>query len=244
MNISFEAFSKHLRASFAQNNLTEFATEGLAKCFYDFTDILLEANARFNLTAIREPEDVIVRHYADCLLAQHCFPRGATVMDIGCGGGFPTFPLAIARPDLSILAVDSTQKKIDFVADAARKMGLSNVKALCARAESEEMRRYREKFDVVTSRAMANMRILAELALPYVKIGGEMVALKGLRGKEELEEASKAIPVLGGGGVRDCELALQTPNGPETRHLIVVAKTKETPKQYPRNYSAITKKPL
>ena len=165
-------------------------------------------------------------------------------MDIGCGGGFPTFPLAIARPDLSILAVDSTQKKIDFVADVAGKMGLSNVAVLCARAESEEMRKYREKIDVVTSRAMANMRILAELSLPYVKIGGRLVALKGLRGKEELKESAKAISILGGGNVRDLALDLQTPDGPESRHLIVITKEKPTPKQYPRNYSAITKKPL
>ena len=244
MNISFEEFFKRLKGSFAQNGLSEFATDEIARCFYEFTDILLEANARFNLTAIRDPKDVIVRHYADCLLAQHCFPAGATVMDIGCGGGFPTFPLAIARPDLSILAVDSTQKKIDFVVDAAKKLGLSNVKAFCARAESEEMRPYREKMDVVTSRAMANMRVLSELTLPYVRVGGKMIALKGLRGKEELDEAKGAISVLGGTVENDLALELQTSDGVESRHLIVITKNKSTPKQYPRNYSVITKKPL
>ncbi len=244
MDISFEDFYEHLRSSFATNGLDRFATEDLASLFYSFTDILMNANAKFNLTAIRDPRDVIVRHYADCLLAERHFPKGETVMDIGCGGGFPTFPLAIARPDLSILAVDSTQKKIDFVAEAAKTLRLTNVKAICARAESEEMRKYREGFDVVTSRAMANMRVLSELALPYVKIGGRMVALKGLRGTEELEEAKNAISVLGGGAIQDDALELQTPNGAESRHLIVVDKTRATPRQYPRNYSAITKKPL
>jgi 16S rRNA (guanine527-N7)-methyltransferase len=244
MNISFEDFYMHLCECFSKNNLTRFSGKELARQFYDFTDILMEANARFNLTAIRDPEDVIVRHYADCLLAERYFSEGAAVMDIGCGGGFPTFPLAIVRPDLKILAVDSTQKKIDFVAETAKKMGLFNVEALCARAESKEMQKQRERFDVVTSRAMANMRILSELALPYVKVGGKMVALKGLRGKEELEEAKAALSTLGGGDVRVDALELQTPDGAESRHLIVVSKTKPTPDRFPRNYSLITKKPL
>lgn len=229
---------------FEQNSLERFCGSEVAQRFAEFTELLLDANEKFNLTAIKTLPDVIAKHYADCLLAEPFFPKGATVLDIGCGGGFPTFPLAIARPDLKITAVDSTQKKIDFVAAAANTLGLSNVTALCARAEAPEMRRFRERFDVVTSRAMARMSILLELALPFAKIGGTVVALKGSQGAEELAEARQGVSLLGGELLEDRSCALFAPGGEESRHLLVLSKKKQTPGLYPRQYHAILKKPL
>lgn len=242
--MELQAFTSTFCEIFEKNGLKRFCTPEIIEKFAVFTDIFLEANTRFNLTAIKEIPDVIAKHYADCLLAEPLFPLGASVMDIGCGGGFPTFPLAIARPDLSITAVDSTQKKITFVAETAEKLGLFNVKAICARAESEELRSYREQFDAVTSRAMARTSVLAELALPFAKVGGRVVALKGAQGMEELAEAERALKILGAIAEAPCSTTLKTQDLEESRHILLLSKQKPTPKQYPRQYAAILKKPL
>ena len=228
-----------------KNKLSRFCTIAYAEPFYQFTRLLMEENSHTNLTAIRELPDIIAKHYADCLLAEEFFPQNATVIDVGCGGGFPTIPLAIVRPDLRITAVDSTLKKINFVEKAAKFLTLNNVKPLCARAESDEMQAYREKFDVATSRAMARMSVLTELTLPFLKIDGQLIALKGAQGSVELQEASNAIKILGGNtSATDKECTLLTETDTESRHILIVQKTSATPKQYPRHYSTITKKSL
>lgn len=242
--INKSEFDRLFHEIFLKNQLERFCAEEIAGRFLSFTEILLEANEKFNLTAIKALPDVIAKHYADCLLAEECFPAGATVLDVGCGGGFPTFPLAIARPDLRITALDSTQKKIDFVSFAAKELGLSNVTAICARAEAPELQKYREAFDVVTSRAMARMSILSELTLPFLRVNGRLIALKGVQGKEELAEAANGIGILGGEIVEDRFCSLKTQEAEESRHLLVVVKKKQTPKTYPRQYAAILKKPL
>ena len=236
-------FESLYRKIFISNGLDRFCNPTLIEQFYSFTGIFLEANQHLNLTAIRDVPNVIAKHYVDCLLAEPYFPTGATVLDVGCGGGFPTFPLAIARPDLKITALDSTLKKINFVNSTAQSLGLHNVHGICARAEDTEMRKYRESFDVVTSRAVANLRILTEITLPFVKPGGQMIALKGSKGKEELEEAQKSIELLGGRASALHEMSLQVGYA-ESRCLILISKMKRTTEQYPRQYSAIVKKPL
>ena len=240
----FTSFYDQYCFLFKKNSLERFCGQETARKFYDFTNLLTEENSHTNLTAIREIPDIIAKHYADCLLAEPFFPQSATVIDVGCGGGFPTIPLAIVRPDLKITAVDSTAKKVNFVQKAVDSMGLSNVSPVCARAESPEMQKFREHFDVATSRAMAAMPILAELTLPFIKKDGVLVAMKGAQGSRELQEATRAISLLGGKAVSDQEATLKTAAEIETRHIITVTKEKATPKQYPRNYSAITKKPL
>lgn len=236
------AFSVLLCEVFEKNGLSRFCTQHNIRSFYRLTELLLEANARVNLTAIREIPDIVAKHYADCLLAEPYFPIGANVLDVGCGGGFPTFPLAIVRSDLHITAMDSTQKKIDFVKYAADRLCLGQVSSVCARAETAKQ--LFSSFDVVTSRAMAKMNCLCELTLPFAKPGGALVALKGARGAEELAEAGKAIQILGGGEPTDAEMRLNTHEGTELRHILVVPKIKQTPAAYPRNYATILKKPL
>ena len=240
----FSSFYNMYCTLFEKNKLSRFCTIAYAEPFYQFTRLLMEENSHTNLTAIREFPDIIAKHYADCLLAEKFFPQNATVIDVGCGGGFPAIPLAIVRPDLRITAVDSTLKKINFVEKATKFLNLNNVTPLCARAESEEMQVYRQKFDIATSRAMARMSVLTELTLPFLKIDGQLIALKGAQGAAELEEARNAIKILGGADTSDNEFTLYTETGEESRHILVVQKKSDTPKQYPRHYSTITKKPL
>ena len=242
--LDFTSFCEQYHSIFDKNNLQHLCTEEIISKFYAFTTLLIEENSHTNLTAIRETPDIIAKHYADCLLAESFFPKNASVMDVGCGGGFPTIPLAIARPDLSITAIDSTQKKINFVQKSTAALGLQNIIAVCTRAEATELRKHREQFDVVTSRAMARTSILTELILPFAKPEGVMIALKGAQGSTELQEAENAITLLGGKTELDKEISLATATETESRHILIIRKKKKSPDQYPRNYSLITKKPL
>ncbi len=237
-------FQALFRDIFKKNGLTRFCDCKIIDAFARFTDLLQEENAHTNLTAIRDLPGMIAKHYADCLLAEPFFPKNATVLDVGCGGGFPTIPLAIARPDLHITAIDSTAKKIRFVEKAASALSLSNVKPICARIEAPELRVLREQFDIVTSRAMARTNALCELLLPFVKIGGQMVVLKGSQGTAELAEALRCIQLLGAKPEQDFACSLKTTSDPEERHILLLAKEKTSPPLYPRVYATILKKPL
>lgn len=213
--------------------------------FYEFTLYLTEVNAHTNLTAIRSVPDIITKHYVDSLLASEFISEGARVLDLGCGPGFPSIPLAIARPDLTIVALDSTEKKIRFVTESVQKTGLLNLSAVAGRAEDLEIRKSLGSFDVVTSRAVARLNVLCELCLPYAKIGGMLLALKASKAEEELSEAKNAIKALGGGTaiLHNRELRMSVGTG-EPRALIEVPKIGTTPSKYPRSYAAILKKPL
>lgn len=229
---------------FAQNGLECYATREMSERFYDLTLLLTEANAKINLSAIREIPDIIAKHYADCLLAADFFPIGASVLDVGCGGGFPTLPLSIARPDLTVTGMDSTEKKVRFVRETAQKMGLLNVRTLVGRAETLAVTQMRASFDAVTSRAVSRLCILIELTFPFLKVDGRLVALKGAQGAEELMEARRGISKLGGEHVVLTEKTLRFGEMSEERCIITAKKTKPTPNEYPRAYATITKKPL
>ena len=155
----------------AQNNLQSL-TDTQIEHFYHFTNYLLEINAHTNLTAIRDIPSIIYKHYVDSLMVSHLLPQGARVLDIGCGPGFPSIPLAITRPDLKIIALDSTSKKIDFVSGAIQLLKLQNISGYAGRAEEIATRSKLQKFDFVVSRAVARLNILCELSLPYLKNGG------------------------------------------------------------------------
>ncbi len=242
--MEFTTFS-HFFASAATKNDILVPNEMQMQQFYRFTEHLLEVNAHTNLTAIREPIDIIDKHYIDSLLAMHLIPEGARVLDLGCGPGFPSIPLAIMRPDLEITALDSTSKKIDFVQKSAEILQLSNLKGVSGRAEDAKLRKELGKYDVVVSRAVARLNILCELCLPYLRVGGILVALKGAKHDEELSEASSAIQILGGETIKiDRKDLITTDNQAETRGIIVIQLKQESPKQYPRAYATILKKPL
>ena len=242
--MDFSTFSQIFHAAANKNGI--FApSEAQMQQFYKFTEYLSEVNAHTNLTAIRDPIGIVDKHYIDSLLATNLIPEGARVLDLGCGPGFPSTPLAIMRPDLKITALDSTAKKIDFVQKSTEILQLSNLKAISGRAEDLKLRKTLGKYDVVVSRAVSRLNILCELCLPYLKVGGTLIALKGAKFEEELTEAANAIKVLGGEVIKIEQKQLATAeNTTETRGMIVIQLKKEPPPQYPRAYAAILKKPL
>jgi 16S rRNA (guanine(527)-N(7))-methyltransferase RsmG len=207
---------------------------------------MLTVGEQFNLTAIREPSRVILLHYIDSLAGAKFFPEGASVIDVGCGAGFPTLPLAILRPDLRITALDSTAKRVNYVADTAKLLGLTNVTPLVARAEDAARdHALREGFDCATARAVAALPVLSELCLPFVKVGGLFVAMKGRGGKEELAQSKNAIFLLGGKAESITDTPILSPDGETFEHTTVLIRKKTmTGAKYPRAYAKIVKAPL
>lgn len=240
--MNLQDFSRIL-LEYCEKNKISPLSEAQIETFWRFTEHLMTVNETTNLTAIRNIPDVITKHYVDSLTVSAMIPKGARVLDLGCGPGFPSIPLAIARPDLTICALDSTDKKIRFLNESAESLGLSNLKGYSGRAEDVKIRNLLKQFDVVVSRAVARMNVLSELCMPYVKIGCKLIAMKGAKGDEELAEAQNAIKTLGG-TAKNISFDLITDESAEARCLIEVFKTKETPGIYPRQYSAIVKKPL
>ena len=238
-------FSEKLTAVCDAQGLGSLITPDRAEAFYTLYRFLLEENEKYNLTAITDPDKIILNHYADCVAMASRLKKGANIIDVGCGAGFPSLPLAIVRPDLKILAVDSTAKRINYVNESARLLGLDNLTAEVMRAEDGGKNpAYREKFDYATARAVAEMRILTELCLPFVKVGGQMVAMKGKNAEFELSSAKKAIATLGGRNTVCENITLKGEGETLTHPLIIIDKKERTPQNLPRPYAQISKKPL
>ena len=231
---------------FRKNDLESYINEETVEKFRALTEIMLETNQNMNITAITDVEKIIPLHYADCVKAAAYIPMNAKVLDVGCGGGYPILPLAIVRPDLQITGLDSTEKKILYVQKTANQLGLEeNVSTVSARAEDlAKLPAYRENFDIVIGRAVARLQVLDELCLPFVKLGGQMIAMKGLAGREECEEARNGIQRLGGNVKELVEYDLHLMEQSEKRSLILIEKEANTPKEFPRAFGAIKKKPL
>lgn len=208
-----------------------------AAALIKYRDLVLEANAKFNLTAITDGEEFAVKHIADSLVGASEITSGAKVCDIGAGAGFPSIPLAVVRDDIRMTSLDATAKKINFVSAAARDIGLTNVRTVAGRVE--EQRALFGTFDVVTARAVAALPILLELCMPLLKVGGHFLAYKADDG--ELSLCDNACKVLGAKYVHSKYATL--PNG-DKRAILVFEKISATPKQYPRQYGTIKKKPL
>ena len=204
-----------------------------------FGRLLVEKNQVMNLTAITEPEAVAQLHFVDSLTvlkAADC--KGKTIIDIGCGAGFPGVPVAIAEPTAKVTLLDSLQKRMNWLREVLPVLG---VQATVAAARAEEyVAQHREQFDIATSRAVARLNILCELCLPYVKVGGKFLALKGAMTHEEVDEAKQAIAVLGG---KVAEIR-EFPIAGAIHRIVVIEKVKSTPRQYPRKFAKIKQSPL
>ena len=245
MEINKQLFTSNLTKIFSSNGLSSLLSMEIMEKFYLLTVRMLEENEKYNLTAITDPDKIILNHYADCCTLASRLKKGASVIDVGCGAGFPSLPLAIVRPDLKILAVDSTAKRVSYVAETAEMLGLTNLRAEVMRAEDGGKNpEYREKFDYATARAVAEMRVLSELTLPFVKVGGQLVAMKGKNAEFELSGAKKAIATLGGRGAKCEEITLKGGAEALTHPLIIVDKKEKTPASFPRPFAQISKKPL
>lgn len=216
-----------------------FETEGLKlsqeqfKMFDLYSEHLVEKNKVMNLTAITDPEEIELKHFLDsCLpLTKVKIPENAKVIDVGTGAGFPGIPLKIMRDDISLTLLDSLLKRVKFLEETAEIIG---IKAECIHSRAEDGSRgaLREKYDVACARAVARLSVLSEYCLPYVKVGGAFIALKGPGAEDEINESRNAVKLLGGKIEEIIEYTL--PNG-DGRTLVVIKKVSNTPKKYPRN---------
>jgi 16S rRNA (guanine(527)-N(7))-methyltransferase RsmG len=215
----------------------------MEKQFAQYRDLLLRRNSEINLTAITTDEDVNVKHFLDSLLllTATAIPENAALLDVGTGAGFPAIPLKIARPDLHITLLDSLTKRIHFLQELSELLGQGNA-FLHGRAEEyARMEDHREHYAIVTARAVANLRMLLEYCLPFVRVGGVFLAMKGAAAGEELAESAEALALLGGELEENRPYTL--PDG-SVRHILVIRKISQTPPQYPRKANKITKSPL
>ena len=244
--MTYNEFLTEFKRIFTLNDESLLPTEEKIEKLYELTEIMLEVNKHMNLTAVTDYSQIILKHYFDCLTVLKYLPQNASVIDIGCGAGFPSLPVAICREDIKITSVDSTAKRINYIANTANKLDIKNITAIAARAEDLAAKpEYRESFDIATARAVADLPVLCELCLPFAKVGGSFLSMKGAKGEEEFERSRRAISLCGGGDARLFNEQL-TSNGSdfEKRCLIMVKKVEKTPKIYPRNFAQISKKPL
>ena len=210
--------------------------------FRRYYELLTQWNAVMNLTAISGEEDTARLHFLDCAaLAELVELGGKRVIDVGTGAGFPGMVLKILRPETELTLLDSLEKRLRFLSTVCGELGFADVQCLHARAE-EAPPELRQSFDVACSRAVARLNLLAELCLPFVKLGGVFAAMKGPELTEELREAEKGIRLLGGEVERVAEYAVP---GTELRHnAVLIRKVSETPKKYPRKWGQMKKQPL
>ena len=204
---------------------------------------LVEVNSYMNLTAITEEKEVYNKHFLDSLMIvkSELFNDEVSLLDVGSGAGFPSIPLAIVNDKVEVTIIDALNKRINFLNDLTKHLGLTNVNAYHKRAE-EYAKEKRDSFDIVTARAVARLNVLAELCLPLTKIGGYFVAMKGKMSKEEMDEAMNAINVLGGKVAK--VVSFNLPDEAGERDLIIIKKVKSTPTKYPRQFNKIKERPL
>ena len=217
-------------------------TDEILNALEIYANYLLEYNSHTNLTAFKTKEEVYLKHFLDSilLLTKYDIPSNAKILDIGTGAGFPGVIIKIFRPDTEIVLLDSNNKKITFLNNLIEKLSLTNIKTVNDRAENF-IKNNRESFDIVTSRAVSNLNLLSELSIPFVKIGGYFLPMKG-DVTEEFNSSKNAITTLGGNYINTINYELPIENS--ARSIVVIEKIKPTESIYPRLYDKIKKKPL
>lgn len=205
-----------------------------------FKELLKFYNNQFNLTAITSDEEIEIKHFEDSIFGEKWITKGAKLLDVGSGGGFPSIPLKIVREDIDMTLLEATGKKCTYLEIVAKELELKNLKVVNGRAEEMAFSSMRESYDFVTARAVARLNVLVEYCLPFVKLGGKMIAYKG--DIKEVEEAKNAIKVLGGEIEEVVEYNLSKDMG--KRCLVIIKKVSLTDKKYPRSNGKIKKKAL
>lgn len=233
---------KELMDFYAEKIDIVFNEEQLEK-FFNYMNLLLDWNEKVNLTAITDPEEVIIKHFIDSLTISKYIENNKQIADLGTGAGFPGIPLKIYRNDLKVVLVDSLNKRINFLNEVIEKLNLDNITTIHSRIEDfGKDKKYRETFDYVTARAVANLSVLSEYLIPVVKVSGQCISMKGSEIESEIDESKTAINILGGK-----ILKVDKFNLPETdivRNIIIINKIKNTPSKYPRKAGVPSKEPL
>ncbi len=206
--------------------------------FEKYEQMLIETNKKFNLTSIDDPDQIRIKHFEDSLTIKSYINDGMKVLDIGSGAGFPGIPLRIEK-DFDLTLIDSVNKKVNFMNQVIEELDLKNTRAIHVRAE-DFAKEHREEFDMVISRAVANLSTLSEYALPFLKVGGIFIAMKGPKAEEEYEDAKNALKILGGELINIDSMDLHG----NTRKNILIKKVRSTKKKYPRDKNLPKKKPL
>ena len=233
---------KELMCSYGEQIDIEFDDKQLNQ-FYEYMNLLLEWNEKINLTAITAPEEIILKHFIDSLTINRYIEQNRSIADVGTGAGFPGIPLKIYRPDLKVTLVDSLNKRINFLNEVIYKLNLEDINTVHSRIEDfGKDKKYREKFDYVTARAVANLATLSEYLIPISKIEGKCICMKGNDIKEEIDCSKNAINLLGEKVDKiDC---FELPNSDISRNIIIIDKIKNTPNKYPRKAGLPSKEPL
>ena len=225
------------------NEINVDITENQISKFYEYMNLLLEWNEKINLTAITKQDEIILKHFVDCLTIQKYIVKNKKIVDIGTGAGFPGIPLAIMNESNNFVLVDSLNKRINFLNDVKEKIKLENMEAIHSRAEEFcQNKKYREKFDIAVSRAVANLSTLSEYCIPFIAKNGKFISYKSSISSEEIQNAKSAIKILGGVVVE--EKTVHLPCSDMDRTFVVVNKTNNTGKKYPRKAGTPSKEPL
>lgn len=233
---------KELMCSYGKMIDILFNDEQLNK-FYNYMNLLLEWNEKINLTAITNPEEIVLKHFIDSLTINKYIEKNKNIVDVGTGAGFPGIPLKIYRPDVKITLVDSLNKRIIFLNEVIDNLKLSDIYTVHSRIEDfGKDKKYREKFDYVTARAVANLSVLSEYLIPITKVNGKCICMKGSEIEEEVNNSKNAINILGG-KIEKIE-KFDLPNTDISRNLVIINKIRNTPNKYPRKAGIPVKEPL
>ena len=232
-----EIFNKYLK------DLNIKLDEEQIKKFYIYMNLLIDWNEKINLTSIIKPEEMILKHFIDCLTIAKYIEENSELIDMGTGAGFPGIPLKIYRNDLKIVLADSLNKRLNFLNEVIDTLKLDSIETIHTRAEElGKNKKYREQFDIATSRAVANLATLSEYLIPFVKVGGKCICMKGADIDEELNNAKKAVEVLGGKILKKDIFKL--PQSDLKRSVIIMEKVKKTSQKYPRKPGTPAKEPI
>lgn len=209
-----------------------------------YSALLREWNEKMNLTAITDPDEIVIKHFLDCLMIfkNSAIPQGAKVIDVGTGAGFPGMVMKIARPDIKLTLLDSLNKRLVFLDEVLKNLGLEAEIVHSRAEEGGKKPELREKYDIATARAVAKLNVLAEYCLPFVAVGGSFIAMKGPSAPEEMAAAERAVKKLGGGEIKNYEEKLPKDGG--QRVFCQIKKISQTPSTFPRTSAKIQKKPL